>query len=187
MVALPLLHSSVCLSVCSAIRTKNLSIWKSVIFACVVQPAACIVCTTRTVIYVVLCTLNLDPANDLVDLEKKEAAAESPISFFSWLFFLLKRCATRTKWSDRKKNERNINKDEKNTLFAMACDLCYVIRASVHLYSYICTVVVNYTKLQWLIVRLISIFCTVFCSKHKQKIYILNTEIKPTISRCIMV
>ena len=96
LVALPLLHSSVCLSVCFAIRTKNLSIWKSVIFACVVQPAACIVCTTRTVIYVVLCTLNLDPANDLVDLGKKEAAAESPVSFFSD-FFLLKRCATRTK------------------------------------------------------------------------------------------
>ena len=80
---LPLLHSSICLSVCSAIRTKNLSIWKSVIFACVVQPTACVVCTTRTVIYVVLCTLNLDPANDLVDLGKKEAAAESPVSFFS--------------------------------------------------------------------------------------------------------
>ena len=138
MVALPLLHSSVCLSVCSAIRTKNLSIWKSVIFACVVQPAACVVCTTRTVIYVVLCTLNLDPANDLVDLGKKEAAAESPVSFFFPDFFLLKRCATRTKRSDRKKKERNINKDEKNTLFAMACDLCYAIRASVHLYSYIC-------------------------------------------------
>ena len=141
--ALPLLHLSVCLSVCFAIRTKNLSIWKSVIFACVVQPAACVVCTTRTVIYVVLCTLNLDPANDLVDLGKKEAAAESPVSFFFLTFFLLKRCATRTKRSDRKKNERNINKDEKNTLFAMACDLCYAIRASVHLYSYIYTAVVD--------------------------------------------
>ena len=49
------------------------------------------VCTTRTVIYVVLCTLNLDPANDLVDLGKKEAAAESPVSFFPdflWMFYM---------------------------------------------------------------------------------------------------
>ena len=37
---------SICLFVCSAIRTKDLSIWKNVIFACVVQPAAYVVCTT---------------------------------------------------------------------------------------------------------------------------------------------
>jgi hypothetical protein len=118
---------SICLFVCSAIRTKDLSIWKSVIFACVVQPAACVVCTTRTVIYVVLCTLNLDPANDLVDLGKKEAAAESRVSFFFPDFFFVKtlRHAHKTIWSQ--KNERNINKDEKNTLFAMACYLCYLL------------------------------------------------------------
>ena len=34
----------------------------------------------------ILCTLYLVPANVLVDLGKKEAAAESPVSFFSDFF-----------------------------------------------------------------------------------------------------
>ena len=137
-----LVYLSICLFCYPYKRSLNLE--KCHLCVCSTACSLCsmYVCTTRTVIYVVLCTLNLDPANDLVDLGKKEAAAESPVSFFSWLFFCLNVAPRAQNDLIAKKNERNINKDEKNTLFAMACDLCYAIRASVHLYSYICTVVV---------------------------------------------
>ena len=113
--------SLVCLSICLFCYPykKSLNLEKCHLCVCSTACSLCsmYVCTTRTVIYVVLCTLNLDPANDLVDLEKKEAAAESPISFFSWLFFFVKtlRHAHKTIWSQKKK---------RGTLIKMKRTLC---------------------------------------------------------------
>ena len=84
-----LVYLSICLFCYPYKRSLNLE--KCHLCVCSTACSLCsmYVCTTRTVIYVVLCTLNLDPANDLVDLGKKEAAAESPVSFF-FLTFALK-------------------------------------------------------------------------------------------------